>query len=99
VSTTKSFAETLAIYFKARPLQWIDGKMLALVAGGYAWRSRVSDIRRAPFGMKIENRQRHVERLAVGDLLGPHAKVAVSEYRYVPPDPPAEPSPAERPHV
>ena len=34
--------DVLAAFFKARPNQWIDGKELATVAGGYAWRSRCS---------------------------------------------------------
>lgn len=52
-----SLADKLAAYFKSRPGQWIDGKQLATVAGGYAWRSRCADIRKAPYSMQIDNRQ------------------------------------------
>lgn len=69
-------AEILAEFFKRRPLVWIDGRELE-IAGRYAWRSRVSDLRRAPFLMRIENRQRRVQRAD-----GEH--VTVSEYRFVP---------------
>ena len=52
-----SLTAKLAAYFKARPNVWIDGMELARVAGSYAWRSRISDVRRE-FGMVIENKQR-----------------------------------------
>ena len=51
--------------------------MLAPIAGSYAWRTRVSDLRRGPFLMTIENRQRTIQ---TDD--GP---ITVSEYRFVPP--------------
>lgn len=68
-----SMAERLAGYFALRPGQWVDGKQLALVAGGYAWRTRVSDIRKPPFLMTVENRVRVVDGMKL------------SEYQYVPP--------------
>jgi hypothetical protein len=55
-----SRTERLAEFFRARPGNWIDGRELANVAGTYAWRTRISDLRRAPFYMRIDNRQRHV---------------------------------------
>jgi hypothetical protein len=66
----------LAEYFRERPGCWIDGRTLGSIAGSYAWRTRVSDLRRAPFYMQIENRQRTVQ---TDD--GP---ITVSEYRFVP---------------
>lgn len=60
----KSLADRLAEFFRSRPGQWIDGRQLAHVAGSYAWRTRVSDLRRAPYFMTITNRQRRVR---VGD--------------------------------
>ena len=64
----------LATYFKRHPNQWHDGKNLGLIAGGYAWRTRVSDLRRAPYCMHIENRIRHVKQ---------HGTTwVISEYRY-----------------
>ena len=68
----RTHVERLADYFRARPGQWIDGRELGAVAGAYAWRSRVSDCRRPPHSLTIENRQR-AQNGAV-----------VSEYRYVP---------------
>jgi len=67
----------LAAFFRERPNRWIDGRMLAPIAGSYGWRSRVSDLRRAPFFMTVENRQR-----TVATENGP---VVISEYRFVPP--------------
>src|SRR5687768_8893250 len=71
-----TLVERLARLLQAHPHQWLDGLMLGNVAGSYAWRSRVSDLRKPPFGMTIENRQRRV-RTASGMR-------TVSEYRYVP---------------
>jgi len=67
----ESRTERLAGFFRARPNVWIDGRELGPVAGVYAWRSRVADVRRQ-FHLVIENRQR-MQNGAV-----------VSEYRYVP---------------
>jgi hypothetical protein len=67
----------LAAFFKARPNQWIDGRELAAVAGAYGWRSRVSDIRRAPYNLSIVNRQRTVT-VTAGQPF------TVSEYRFEP---------------
>jgi hypothetical protein len=55
-----SLAAQLAAFFRARPNTWIDGRNLARIAGYAAWRTRCSDLRRAPYRMTIENRQRHV---------------------------------------
>lgn len=70
-----SLAAKLADYFKAWPNQWIDGKELAQWAGAYGWRTRVSELRKPPYNMTIENRVRP----AVWS-----SKVKVSEYRYLP---------------
>jgi hypothetical protein len=70
-------AERLAAFFRERPGCWIDGRRLGAIGGCYAWRSRVSDLRRAPFYMEIENRLRAV---STDDGL-----ITVSEYRFVPP--------------
>ncbi len=72
-----SRTEILAAFFAAHPNQWIDGRALATVCSSfYGWRSRISDVRRPPFNLTIENRQRRVER---DD--GEH--YIASEYRYV----------------
>lgn len=88
MSQVATFNETLAAFFKRRPLEWIDGKRLARIAGQYAWRSRVSDLRRAPYSMTIENRQR--SGMSVYQTV--NARWKRSEYRFVP-DSPAELSP------
>jgi len=75
-----SLAASLAQFFRSRPGIWIDGRELARIAGSYAWRTRTSDIRRKPFNMRIDNRQRKVE-VRDGQV------ITVSEYRYVPPAP------------
>lgn len=69
-----SLTERLAGYFLAHPDQWIDGKVLAQIAGGYAWRTRVSDLRKPPHEFSISNRVRTEE------FMGQTWKV--SEYRY-----------------
>jgi hypothetical protein len=75
--------EKLATFFRNHPREWVDGKVLAEIAGGYAWRSRCSDVR-TKYGMTIENRQRRVT-VRIGVLSGPILNdYIVSEYRYVP---------------
>jgi hypothetical protein len=69
--------QRLAALFRERPGCWIDGRMLGTVAGSYAWRTRISDLRRAPFLMTIENRQHTVQT--------EDGAITISEYRYVPP--------------
>jgi hypothetical protein len=54
------FCAELAAFFRAHPNEWIDGQALARIAGAYAWRSRVSDLRRPPYQMFIQNRLRRV---------------------------------------
>lgn len=71
-SGRQTMAGRVAAYFRARPSVWIDGRDLMAVAGSYGWRTRCSDIRRPPYSMTIENRQRRV------------GSYVVSEYRYVP---------------
>jgi hypothetical protein len=70
-----SLCDKLEAYLKARPNQWIDGKRFETVAGGYGWRTRVSDLRRKR-GMRIENRVRTIKRDGYS--------FKVSEYLYVP---------------
>ena len=62
----------LAECFRSHSRQWLDGKELVQIAGGYGWRTRVSELRRRPFFMTIENRQRR------------HGRTVVSEYRFIP---------------
>jgi hypothetical protein len=66
-------AAALAQFFRERPGRWIDGRELAAIAGAYAWRTRISDLRRPPFSMHIVNRQRGVA----------GAAACVSEYRFI----------------
>lgn len=54
-----TYTDRVIAYLSARAGQWVDGLLLAKVAGAYAWRSRVSDARR--LGHQIENRQRKTE--------------------------------------
>ena len=49
---TLTFRDSLAAYFRDRPGQWVDGTVLAQIAGCYAWRSRCSDLR-TQLGMQI----------------------------------------------
>lgn len=70
-----SFLDRLEQFFTSRTGEWIDGRQLGTIAGSYAWRTRVSDLR-TKRGLTIENRQRHVE-LSTGQT------ITVSEYRLV----------------
>lgn len=71
-----TLAAQLARYFEARPNVWIDARAFLDVAGFAAWRSRISDLRRAPFSMQIDNRTRRET------FMG--RTFTVSEYRFVP---------------
>jgi hypothetical protein len=76
---SQSLNDRLEAFFRSRPNEWIDGKWLANIAGGYGWRSRCSDLRRQR-GMTIENRQQvRRDRLT-------ETKWTESYYRYVPED-------------
>jgi hypothetical protein len=66
----------LAAYFQQRPNQWVPAERLLEVAGSYAWRTRISDLRRPPYGMIIEN-EWHTE-----TFMG--RSYRVTRYRFVP---------------
>jgi hypothetical protein len=74
-----TLVEKLADYFTARPGVWIQARELEF-AGRQAWRTRVSDLRKMPFNLNIENRIRHWH-----DPLRIRPSFTISEYRYVPP--------------
>lgn len=63
----------LASYFRARSGEWINARELLTVAGFAAWRTRLSELRRAPYLMTIENRTRRLHGLTI------------SEYKFTPP--------------
>ena len=73
-----SLNDRLATYFRERPYQWVNAHELLTVAGFAAWRTRLSELRRAPFNMTIQNRQRRVFMTSL------QAQRTISEYRYVP---------------
>jgi hypothetical protein len=70
-----SLTARVAALFIARPGEWIDGVELAATAGRYAWRTRLSELRRAPYHMDIRNRQRRLRRADGSSFI-------VSEYRF-----------------
>lgn len=65
--SSHSLCDRLAAFLKARRGQWIDGRELALVAGAYVWRTRISDLRRPPYNLDIENRQRREGRCVISE--------------------------------
>lgn len=73
---TTTMAARVARYFRERPGQWVAGRTIATFAGMYAWRTRISDIRRAPYFMQIQNRQRRV-------LRDDGTPFTISEYRFI----------------
>ena len=46
--------------------QWVDGLEIAKVGGAYAWRSRLSDLRKF-YGWTVENRQRRQGRRVISE--------------------------------
>lgn len=84
-----SMLDRLEEFFRRHPGQWVDGKRLETIAGGYAWRTRVSDLRLMR-GMTVENRVRRITRLTTSADVAPHCvpgeqvTFVVSEYRYAP---------------
>lgn len=69
-----SLLDLLEAFFRSVPGVWIDGRQLGRIAGNYAWRTRVSELR-TQRGLTIENRLRHVKSSA--------GSFTVSEYRWV----------------
>lgn len=65
-----SLTARLAAYFRVREGEWVNARELLNVAGFAGWRTRVSDLRKPPYRMTIENRTRRVN------------GITVSEYRY-----------------
>ena len=80
-----SLCERLALYFKARPNEWLDGHALMHVGGSFAFRTRISELRKPPYGMTIENEVlRHQRKEVVnGEVVTKHW--TETRYRYVPP--------------
>ena len=60
-SARASFCRHLAVLFQNHPGEWIPHRELARVGGFCAWRTRVSELRRPPYSMDIENRIRRFE--------------------------------------
>jgi len=72
----RTLTELVADYFTAHPNTWIEMHVFASFAGVGGWRSRISDCRRAPFSMQIEQRD-YRTRTHDGRT------ITVSEYRYL----------------
>lgn len=81
--TQPSYLDRLARHFKAHPLQWIDGRDLGNIAGTYAWRTRLSELR-TKRGMDIQNRQRWMSDRVMQDYKLHAVRWKVSEYQYRP---------------
>lgn len=56
----------LAVFFKNHANAFVNGLDLAPIAGSYAWRSRVAELR-TKMGMDIENRQRIVDGVTISE--------------------------------
>lgn len=74
-----TLCDRVAALLKAREGQWVDGRDIAAVGGYAAYRTRLSDLRRSPYAMQIDNRVRTVE-------VEPGRFVKISEYKFVPAD-------------
>lgn len=64
--TPDTYTDRVAQLLLSRPGEWIDGLEIAKCGGAYAWRSRLSDVRRK-FGLTIENQQRRVGRKVISE--------------------------------
>lgn len=67
--------DRVAEFLRAHPNRWIVATSFEAIGGRQAWRTRLSDCRRA--GMRIENRVRTARRMD-------GSTYKLSEYRYVP---------------
>jgi hypothetical protein len=77
MSDTATFTRAVVAFFRARPLEWVPAIALETVGGRQAWRTRVSNARKAPYRLDIQNRTRMVTR-------PDGTRYKLSEYRYVP---------------
>lgn len=77
-----SLCDRLAEFFKTHPGEWLGARELEF-AGRQAWRTRVSELRKAPYFMRIENRVR-VVRYSGPLEPGRSRHFKVSEYLYRP---------------
>jgi len=69
----QSYVQKVLQVFQANENVWVNADLLASRGGRYAWRTRISNLRKPPYNLSIENRQRKAE-----------AGHVISEYRYVP---------------
>lgn len=73
-----SLNDRLEAHFKAHPGEWWHARELLAIAGFGGWRSRISNLRFAPYSMQIENQ---VTRRTLPD----GTRITDSYYRYRPP--------------
>ena len=74
---TTTHVQRLAAYFLLRPNQWVSALELVEIGGRLSWRTRLSDLRKPPFGMVIESDVSEVRRRPGGGY------ERISKYRYV----------------
>ena len=77
------FRTKIRAYFLAHPDEWVTANELARIGGAWAWRTRVSEVRRLD-GLTIINRVRTVIDMPKG--VDPIRAYRISEYCYVPRD-------------
>jgi len=70
-----TLTEQLARFFREHAGEWLGARQLEF-AGRQAWRTRVSDLRKPPYGMTIEN---EVKRIKTDQ-----GEIRMSRYRYQP---------------
>ena len=51
-----SKVEAVAQLFRSKPGEWVPAPDLVRVGGMLGWRTRISDLRKPPYSMQIENR-------------------------------------------
>lgn len=72
-----TLCDRLAKRFRACPNIWLDARGLLEIGGFGGWRTRISDLRKPPYSMAIDNKVRTT-------VLADGARITHSYYRFVP---------------
>lgn len=84
LSKKVTLCDQLAAYFRQHEGEWVDGRDLSRVGGYAAYRTRISELRHAPYFMQIKNRTRRATVLDKGGVyaISESRPFTISEYRF-----------------
>ena len=82
--TIKTLTDRIRTAFLAQPNTWIDARALLGLGGFGGWRTRISELRHAPYFMTIQNRTRRATVLDKGGVyaISESRPFTISEYRF-----------------